>query len=354
MHACIAVDWLQIFVILPPNWKATENDKFSIKKEDYQTRHFKSIFTISKDKKEIAVLACHPHSNILQTNGGLLKIINKQLYQEDLFDFVTSLLEDLEFTFRSISRLDIAMDFNRFQKNLNPEKFIENFMNKKYLKVGRAKGSTQFEVNKEISYTGLSFGCETSDVKYYLYNKSNEMQQVKLKPWIVEHWQANGYEDGEIVWRLEFSLKLSTKGFGDAKTGVMLSTKELDIIKEDNVNKLYELVFNHYFKFVYAAEKSRKDRLMKIPLLAIAKAKPIKIKLSDKTESTRSSKIFAKQLMRLNQELRGHDFNLSIMTNDLMNYFILNRKLEPWAHKKLPDFTLNERSFSFVPNSKIS
>lgn len=353
MQACIAIDWLQIFVILPPNWNPTENTKFSIKKEAYQTRHFKSIFTILKGREEIAVLACHPHSNILQTNGGLLKVVNKQLYQSNLYDFVVTLLKDLNFTFKSISRLDVAMDFNRFHKNLNPEKFIEKFMSKQYLKIGKAKGSNQFTVDKKITYTGLSFGAESSDVKYYLYNKSSEMEQVKLKPWIVEHWQANGHLVGETVWRLEFSLKLSTKAFGDAETGILLSTKNLDVIKVENVKALYQLVFNHYFKFVYKSKSTRKDRMKPITLLSIPNANPVKIKLSDKIESTRSSKIFAKQLMRLNQELRGHDFNLSLMTSDLMNYFILNRKLEPWAHKKLPDFRLNERSFSFIPNSNI-
>lgn len=353
MQACTAIDWLQLYVILPTLKIEQKYGIYTIKDAGYQTRHFKKVYQIFHEKEEVAVLACHPHSNILCENGGLLKFNNKYLYQVDLKSFVDGFLKLFSFEFKSISRIDIALDFTRFTHNLNPEKFISGFFAKKYLKVGKSKGSAHFEQGKSIDFSYLSFGAKTSDVNYYLYNKTKQLNEVKMKPWIVDHWRSYGYSEDETVWRLEFKLQLSTNAIVNEDTGETYATNSLEILDSSQFNALHALLVNKYFQFVYNRKCSRKDRMKPVKLLSLCKSKGIKIKLSEKTESSRSAKIFAKQLMQLNSELRGHDFALSIFGTDLINYFILNRNLAPWAHKKLPDFKLNDRSLSLIPNATI-
>lgn len=347
MNATISVDWLQMHVKVPYiNYETIGHTKYQVEKQPYQTRHFKRIYTILQGGEEVATLVSEPHSSIMQFDSGLLKINNKFLYQADLMEWVKQLLKDLELEFRSISRIDLAVDFQKFARGLRPEQFIRNFMNDKYLKVGKAKGRASFVTTaKGKDYETLKFGSEQSDITYYLYNKSKEMREVKLKPWIEDNWYANGWDGKTDVWRLEFSLKSNTKAVVDPDTGQeIFSFKDIDVMTR--IQEVYNYNFTKYFSFVHTEKKCRKDRMKPVLLFSGRKYECVKINLSDKKDSTRSSKVFAKALMTVNQELRGHDFELAIFGSEYLSWYIQERNLQKWASQKLQGFEMNEKQAS--------
>jgi hypothetical protein len=327
----------------------------------YQTRHFKAVYEIFDKDLRIATLAADPHSDILKFNSGLLKLDNQVLYQVNLLAYVQQLLKDLDLKFNSYSRLDIALDFYTFARGLKCDKFINNFLNSDYAKLGRCcKGRIAFETKNEesgqlvklvdglpaknvrrsqkrVQLQTLKFGAETSDTTYYLYNKTKELEQVKMKPWIVDNWKANNWDSKTDVWRLEFSLKSNTDAIVDPESGSMITLKDIEAI--EHITDIYKFCLKKYFSFVHN-EKKRKDRNKPVVLFAKDFATDaIKIKMSDKKDSTRSTKIFAKALQLTNQELRGHDFNLAIYGNSYLTHVIKHHGLEDWAKRKLVSYT---------------
>lgn len=341
MKPILSVDWLQLHVKMPCRDFEKFNSTYFIEKQDYQTRHFKSVYIIKthKDGEQIATMQGEPHSHILSFDSGLIKLDNKYLYQKELSAFVKDLLKKLGLEFRSISRLDIAMDFLKFKNGLNPENFIKKFVSGEFIKDGKTKGKVTFlnsNIKKGLIFETLKFGSETSDITYYLYNKTKELSDVKMKGWITDNWKANGWDGKETVWRLEFSLKPNTKGMIDAETGEQLmSFKDINTI--ENLERIYKYHFERFFLFRKNEHKIRKDRCAKIDLLDLKiNFSGVMIELSDKIEALRSDKVFAKKLMKVNQEMRGHDFDFAIYTKDILQYFISTHGIDEWADRKIP------------------
>ena len=349
MQTCIAIDWLQLQVLVPNKFE-TVTTKYKIVREGYQTRHYKSVYTISDKRtgEEIAVLAAEPHSGILKQDGGLLKISNKYLYQVNLRAFIEGFLREIKCAFVSITRLDIAVDLLRFDTGMPPGDFVAAVVSNKFIKTKQTDFKTAGRMANVIKFDYIKFGSETSAVSYYLYNKSREMQDVKLKPWIVDNWRANGYDTTDDVWRLEFSLKNNQKGFFDPETGLQIAGfKDLNMLDWPVLVRVWQFHFDKYFSFVVADKKGRnmkqKKRLKPVRLMDNVAAAPVAVKLSEKQDSGRSDKIFFKKLMKLNQELRGQDYELGVFTNELAEYLCHNRMLSSWVSKKFPQFVYSMR-----------
>jgi hypothetical protein len=225
------------------------------------------------------------------------------------------------------------------------EDVIKGFLSGQLLKKGKSvkwktagETPTQEDGNegKFISYSYLSFGKETSEVSYKLYNKSQEMRDVKTKNWILEHWNSNGYvEEMGDVWRLEFSIKNKNNPVANEDgEAVLRNFKSLEILDHEQLVKEWYDSVNTRFVFYVNSKKKRKDRNKELHLFNEFKPDYVKMPLCDNKETGRSQKIFAKKLMELNQDLRGDDFALGIFSKDLFNFYIEQYDLQSWAKKK--------------------
>ncbi len=187
------------------------------------------VFTTKKIEGEIkpvdrvATLACHPDKGILKPDSAFLKIDNRFLYNGDLKALVLDLNEALQLKFKNISRIDLALDFHSFKNNLDPEAFIDRVIVRtpRYMKMGHGK----FYLigvygEKQNSYPYIRFGTAKSNLYYYLYDKTLELKEKTDKPWIREKWKADGLNDAESIWRLEFAIHSCSKGIVDDETAV--------------------------------------------------------------------------------------------------------------------------------------
>jgi len=356
MKKSIVCDWLQLNVTMPV-MKFYEgfvkSDMFTIECKEHGTQQFKKLFIIydKETNEEVFKLAAYPRSEcMMKPNSGILKIINKYLYQANLKQWVKYVLPELCLTFVNITRIDVTLDFITFD-GLDPQKFINGFKSDRYLKLTRQTvryygPSTSVEKGKLTGgVESLKFGSEASEVSYQLYNKSLYMAKVEMKPWIMDNWKANGYDGKKTVWRLEFCLHSSTKGIV-LESGEVLQFNSLDLL--DRLPELFQHSFNRYFNFCYAEQTKKgnwkkQSRCEKLTLFDNFKMAPVVIKLSSKKDAGRSTKTFAKQLMKLNQECRGQDFDLAIYGNDLCTFVIERGGLNTWAEKKLPDYSPSQR-----------
>lgn len=382
MDKTLCIDWITMHIQMPcKEYTIPDNvaHKYRIERMKYQTRHFRAVYEIfsvnkfqQKDRR-ICTLACEPHSEILSMDSGLLKIDNNYLYRSDLLPFIKQLLLDLDLKFRSYSRLDIALDFLTFSRKLTPQKFIANFLSGDYIKKGRTtkyslSGETTYCVHdgfgvdlndiknykkslQTINFQTLKFGTPTSDITYYLYNKKQELEQVKMKPYIMDNWRANGWDGKQDVWRLEFSFSSNTDAIIDSNTGESITFKDINAIEK--IQDIYAYHFKKYFSFVHRSKTTkRKSNMRAVSLFADMNCSHVKINLSDKKDSSRSHKIFAKMLHQVNHELRGNDFNLAIYGSQYLAKFVSDRGIEEWAKKKL-NLMVDDATQNKLYNEKI-
>lgn len=397
MQDCIAWDWIQTHVKVPLKDYFRFKSKYFVELQPFGTRHFRRIYLIytHKDGDHIATLVHEPVHPTMDQDFGLLKVENKMLYQHGLTAYVKQLHRDLGLKFVNYTRIDCAYDFQKFHRGLSPRTFIKRYVSGEVLKRGRGKGKYGVETGvhtdtktkkkivsvmmqvleetgveldilikkkiesgikkkvkkgfsyippekvkiltsqaEELEFESLKFGSEKSELSYILYNKTKEMQDVKIKPWIQDHWRSHGWDGESEVWRIEFSFKSSTKDFIDIEDGTVTNFKDIDLL--DNIHNIFKFHFNKYFAFVGGEKKCRKDRMTDIVLLKDIACNTVRMQVSDKKESKRSDKIWLKKLMEVNQEMRGQDFELAVFTNELFTWYMKNRGLEDWAKKAMP------------------
>ena len=394
MQKSLVLDWCQIHVSLPTFYEVekigytneklenfvfeiaqkqpgkmqpyetfVKSDCILITNDHQQTQQFINKWTITdkKTREEIAVLVANPRKGfIFPENDGILKVVNKYLYQKDFKDFLRVLLDELQLHFCNYVRVDIAVDFLQFD-NISVPLFIKNFSERRYLKTNKCKFAAYGET-WSVDHGGLTggfetlkFGMETSETQYKLYNKTKEMTDKKVKPWIADNWVNNGWDGVCDVWRLEFVIQNTTKGI---VTGAgILSMKEFDFL--DHMDQVFKHYFSKYFQFVHT-EHTKKGNLKKqsrctnVTLFDDLQTVPVTIDLSIKKDGSRASKIFAHALMKLNQELRGQDFDLAINSFDVLSWIIETRGLKEWFNTRYPYVLLSKSVSKKVDSGKNS
>ena len=219
MDRCINIDWFQVYCLQPYGCNLPQiiSQKYTIRDRGMGTRHFKMLMDVWRDEKylEIQYLPFSVKSDkgkgIWHPDACLIKLCNKYCYGlneiTDLLDYLFSINIQL----KSISRIDICMDFQRFDNGLLPQTLIKKFLSSEYYKLGASKFTTIGNQKEAVEYDYIRFGSGKSSYSVYLYNKTKELKEVKDKPYIRESWEKAGFNNSEDVWRLEFSIRSDAK-----------------------------------------------------------------------------------------------------------------------------------------------
>lgn len=261
MRYVVAIDWLSLFCEYKQAsaaWVGATSGGSTLfdigpwryKVEDYGTRHYRHLCRVSYPNEQhgyddFAEVQYEPCSAIIGVRSVIVRFVNRVLYRPDFWELAEKFLLDNDFTFKSISRVDICADFNDFAE-LSPLALIQRFANKELRHVGRGVGALYFNHGAlkgmyGVNYTGLAFGTHASDARVYLYNKSFELLTQGDKPWIRDLWNAIGL-NVKSVWRLEVSLKSKACKFRDK------TFKEKIVITPERINERQDLsVIYHTF-----------------------------------------------------------------------------------------------------------
>jgi len=386
------IDWLTLRISYIGE-KLNLGEGYGFKVMEYQTRIFRRVIEITDIAlgEVVATITDEPFSQAIRQDLILIKFHNKLLYNCDLKEYIINFCQVNNFKIEAVSRLDIAADFTQFANRLHPETFIKRFLKGAYVKKGQGKFKVAGKVDEvqpaafdangsygsRIKHEYLRFGTINNGLKYYLYNKTKELDQVKEKPYIRERWKQYGHDGAADVWRLEFSLTSNDLRFiehtdgdekkplskgrhlieqsreidpetkkyliqetlaidqdtGEVKTVTEYNLKSIECLDQEILTKIWASLVNKYMVF-YLRGRYRKDRNKKLILF---KNLPDYVSYTCErslTDSTNTDKNFVTNLRRTYEDTRTKDVVVSRELQKLLQYQVDRRGLHKWADKK--------------------
>lgn len=327
----INIDWLQLYC----TGSISNPNGYEIKRLEYSTRIFKHIDEIYFNKKKICTATHTPFSGVLEQDMIIIKFENYLLYEKELFLVVDNFLKDFNLTYKSISRLDIAADFNTFYKKRNVQNFLNEFLKNNVRKIGKANYKLQGCQKSAHVVDYLRFGGNSSEVSAYIYNKTKELNEVKMKSYIVDMWRCSGLDVDAGVWRLEFSVKSSAIKMLDKQSGDLQDINLENIKDKCFREKMFLALYEKYFCFRTNTGQTNVTREKKIVLFKNNFADTERYFVRGLGDATRADKIFIKKMEQSNCELREIKKYYREQENDILFDFVVEKGLEDYYLQKI-------------------
>lgn len=294
---CVNLDWLEVYCLessigYPHDAEYFRRAGWHVKEREYGTPTYKEMFTLfsyDNDEPLIEVRRApkaprgYNTGGIMDPNACHIRLCNRTCYMEDAAGLLQRFLEENFFEYSRISRVDIALDFEKFDSGDDPQKFLQRYIKGQYAKINQARismhGADRWDGR---TWNSVKWGNENSMVSTKMYCKTLELLQVSDKPYIRQAWYEVGLiddwfdmtkhkEDGTVykpeIWRIEFSIKSSTKNWfvvedpysTKRKLKSIRHTLEQYRTRRQMLDVFFSLA-DHYFHFKKFAEGVRKDR----------------------------------------------------------------------------------------------
>lgn len=260
---------------------------------DMKDRKFQSTYNLFIDSHCIGTVKAHPNELYIDSDLVHLQFENYLLYSNYFLNNITYLTDVLNFKYKQIVTLDIAVDC--IKHNLLP--FVDHAIKSKHITMkGKGRINTVYSKQSKTLET-VYFGRSTSEKQIKIYNKSMELT-VNDKPYIKYFWDANhmNHEDS-IVERLELTLKNRY-------------LKNINVYALDNCNYLasiLELHFKNFFEFKSTYRQHNKTVVKSIAPINLSGFKTTKLHkpVQERKNTTLPIKIELKRLYNsyLNEEL---------------------------------------------------
>lgn len=293
---CINLDWLEVYCTegregYPHDANYFINQGITVHQRDYGTRQYKEMFTLL-DRNGMAFCEIR-RAPVSESSGqcqvGIynpyschIKLSNRYCYHPQAVRIFADFLMQHHFTVERLFRLDLALDFEKFDRGDDPNKVMQRYVAGRYSKINQSNLSAHARDwwdGREWNY--LSWGSENSMVSTKFYDKTLELREGKDKPYIRYAWQAagliddyrdctkivNGEKTQPRIYRVEFSIKSSARGWFVVEDNRYEKKRRLvqnhslgDYETKQQQLHAFANLAEHYFHFkVFEAEK-RKDR----------------------------------------------------------------------------------------------
>lgn len=267
----LVIDWLSIHFYLRDLsiFNGFGDDKLIIGDvclllQDFQTRHFKTVYRVSVAGQDLGVLSLNPSSTVSYNEKSCsLKVTNCCFYANTWYELVERLKSSLGLEFRNITRLDIALDTTCTNLlNLTDSYFHSQDKGEqqdiKYL--GRSS-IQMFATNiKGNVYKNFKFGVPRSknskiNRTFTIYNKTHELE-ISEKEYIANFHKLNGLV-GSDVYRHELRLQSQfirkiNRSFVDMETAELSEAEPIkleDINAPEFLNSLYKYSLSKFVEF---------------------------------------------------------------------------------------------------------
>lgn len=288
---CINIDWLEVHCL---ESKAMNADYFKqlgwqVSVREYGTRVYKEMFTLyTPDNQPFIEVRRAPATSteaakFFEPNSVHLRLHNRTCYIKGCAKLLDEFIHTYNYEFRRISRIDIALDFEKFDSGDEPGKFLLRYLKGKYSKVNqaniRAAGKDEWDGR---SWNSVSWGSKRSQIVTKMYCKTLELREAKDKPYIRQAWaaaglvadmiklnafDADGHEYKPDIWRIEFSINSSVKNWfvmdidengHSCKRSVRNTLNEY--YSDIQLLNIFDSLSRHYFHFKHFETNVRKDR----------------------------------------------------------------------------------------------
>lgn len=296
---CIAVDWLQVFChkticIEVGSYVGKSLKTYVVEDTGNSSQVFSSVYRIKCGSLEVAILCMNPKSTVIDSRAVTLKLDNRVLYHQGYIERLYDIMYALRLEYKGITRLDLCYDCNTLDGGESVPKLLYDCVFSPCNQVGHTfrRGSRKMTINCNrgqstgAEITALRWGSRSSAVCVYAYNKSLEMLEQKIKPWIVDYWEKNGLvhkvysswdkltekqqkskvENGQTtgyietsVWRFEISIKAEGKDILNISTGDLFCLSPRFIECQSKVESLFWSYAEKYLCF-YRSQGQRNPR----------------------------------------------------------------------------------------------
>lgn len=278
---CINIDWLEVYALEPLS--SPRDPQFfmglglDVVQRDYGTRIYDQMFKI-RDVNGFDLIEVRrkpkqagQENSILPINACHIRLSNRTCYSDNAVQVMQDFLTKYDYEFVKIFRIDICLDFERFDSGDDPNLFLHRYIRRKYSKINQAEGHGHFKDRWDGRYwNSVSWGSPKSAIGTKMYNKTLELQEVSDKPYIRQAWWYSGLVDDPmrlykikpngttykpVIWRVEFSIRSQVKSWltyekdGDPKK---LRSVRNTLQMYDSRSKLlamFALLQDHYFHF---------------------------------------------------------------------------------------------------------
>lgn len=295
VRRCINIDWLEVHALEPVDSPRTpeffQKIGWDVMVRPYGTRFYTQMFTLLfPDGERFLEIRRAPSSGqsskaaqFFEINSVSIRLCNRTCYFREAAKLLDEFLVEYGFEFRRISRIDIALDFARFDSGDDPQRFLDRYLKGKYSKINqanvRAYGKDMWDGR---FWNSLAWGSPKSQIGTKFYCKSMEIREAKDKPYIRQAWASAGLVDDFIqltkkasdgtyyqptIWRVEFSIMSSVKRWfvmeHDAQ-GQPCKRSVPNILchyyTDVQLLNVFASLVAHYFHFKYFEAGQRKDR----------------------------------------------------------------------------------------------
>lgn len=291
---CVNLDWLEVHC-LEPYGDPHDAEYFrrvglTVMERDYGTRVYKEMFTVNDALGNPFVEVRRApystgYSGIHDERECHLRLVNAACYLDNAADLMQQFIDTYHYEFNRITRVDICLDFERFDEGDDPAVFLSRYLRQVYSKINQgnitAHGADRW--NGQV-WNSVSWGSPTSAIGTKFYNKTMELYDPATgtyrKPHIRYAWLKCGLiddfhkvlkrkDDGWYtpqIWRVEFSIRSSVKKWfaielnGEAKHYQSIRNTLNMYDCRDKLLTLFASLQQHYFHFKHYDKEQRKDR----------------------------------------------------------------------------------------------
>lgn len=297
MIRCVNIDWLELYCLESPNVYPCNADfyrrqGYDVRERDYGTRQYREMFTIiDRDglpwieirRNPVAGEDAKGVKGMFNPYSCHIRLSNVACYSNDPVVKLEDFLFQFQYDVSRIFRLDICLDFERFDKRDDPSDVLNRYLKGKYTKINQSNISAHGrDLWDGRRWNSISWGNPKSMVSTKMYNKTMELQTAKDKPYIRYAWQMAGLVDDYInltktkangstykpeIWRVEFSVKSSARAWYVIEDNTHRKTKQVALPHSLNLYETREQLLTafaslsqHYFHFKHYQANRRKDR----------------------------------------------------------------------------------------------
>lgn len=297
---CVNLDWLECYCLedyigYPHDANYFRRAGFRVIERDYGTPVYHEMFTVcGLDDQPMIEIRRAPKSAVgRQVNGVLdpmachVRLTNRTCYFQTPATIMQLFLERYGLHFQRISRVDVALDFTKFDYGDDPADVMSRYFRHKYTKINQtnisAHGTDMWDGRL---WNSVSWGNPKSMIGTKFYNKTMELRQKSDKPYIRQAWRAAQLVDDEFtltkattndagqivqvpvdVWRVEFSVKSGTRKWfrmerADTRKKTYQSVENTLAMwsSREQLLTMFASLQQHYFHFKHYEAAKRKDR----------------------------------------------------------------------------------------------
>lgn len=373
LKRCINLDWLEVYALEPVTQPRTiswyEQQGWNVEVRPYGTRSYKEMFTLlDQDGQPFIEVRRDPVGmfkdgtrQYCDMNGCHVRLVNRYCYADKAALLMEDFLNRSGLEFSRIAKVDLALDFERFDSGDYPARFLQRYMEGAYSKINQsniaARGKDEWSGR---SWNSVSWGAEKSPVLTRFYNKTKELLEVKDKPYIRQAWAECGLiddprdimkvgKDGHLyvpqIWRVEFSVRSSVKRWITIDNSLNPGTKKQSFRNvlvcyrdREHILMMFASLALHFFHFKHFKEGVSKYKCKDKQLFNFQLSEYYKV---DKVATAREKSDVLERLIKALQAFMMGRFEpktqkaCNILLHDLNELRLKDMAEHPWQESEV-------------------